>query len=330
MLSVDWFCERMRLTKKFVKEVEVEEVAICIPLEFKTACLIYELSKYMEVFPTKLDDFSTKETAVRWLEERGIKVFRRKDAVKAEYFLDCSAVLSRTAERIGKREIKVVELTRTGEEYLKRLKIKLRAISVDSSKLKEIESSLGTPFGLLEVLLKLNIYLPGKRVKIVGFGKVGKGCAELLRKIGCRVSVWDLNEIKQKEAISAGFDVSEDLKADLVIICTDSKFEAMVEDAIVINMGAEIFRAKGEIIRDYGAVKAFKIGEKVFYIVSDGYAANLAIGTGTPVEIMDLTFSAAILALNYLKKDFEGIIPLPREIEDKIFREAEFRNLISL
>ncbi|MEM2324522.1 MAG: NAD(P)-dependent oxidoreductase [Archaeoglobaceae archaeon] len=328
MLSVDWFWERMRLTKKFVKEVDVEEVAICVPLEFKTACLIYELSKNVKVYPTKLDEFSTKETAVRWLEENGIKIFRRRDAVKAEYFLDCSAVLSRTAEKIGKGEIKVVELTRTGEEYLRNLKIKLRAISVDSSRLKEIESSLGTPFGLLEALLKLNIYLPSKKVKIVGFGKVGKGCAELLRKLGCNVSVWDLKEERQKEAISAGFNVSEDLKADLVILCTDSKVDFLVEDAIIVNMGAEIFKANGEIIRDYGAVKAFKSGEKVFYVVSDGYAANLAIGSGTPIEIMDLTFSAAVLGLNYLKKDFEGIIPLPKEIEDKIFREM--KNLISL
>ncbi len=328
MLSMEWFCERMKLLKRFARELEVENVAICVPLEFKTACMIYELSKYAEVFAVKLDDFSTKEEAVKWLEEKGIKLSRKRDAVKADYFLDCSAVLSRIAEKSAKGLIKVVELTKTGEEYLMRMS-RVRAISIDSSRIKEIESVYATAFGLLEALLKLNIYLPRKRVKIIGFGKVGQGCAEMMRRIGCKVSVWDKDEEKRLKADFSGYEVSEHGDADVFIFCTDSKpsLELVSDNAIVVNMGAEIIGTEGELVKDYGIVKCYRKDGKRYYLVSDGYAANLAIGLGTPIEAMDLTFSAAILALNKLREEFYGVIPLPKEIEERLLRELSLGSL---
>lgn len=322
MLSMDWFCERMKLFKKFVRELKVESVAVSVPLEFKTACMIYELSKCAEVFAVKLDEFSTKREAVEWLKDKGVRVVRKRDAVKADCFLDCSAVLSRVAEKLNKDLIKVVELTRTGEEYLRKMN-RVRAISIDSSRIKEIESTYATAFGLLEALLKLNIYLPGKKVKIVGFGKVGQGCAEIMRRIGCKVFVWDKDEEKNVKAIFSGYEVSKHGDADIVIFCTDSKpsLELVPDEAIVANMGAEMIEAEGELLKDYGLVKRYRKDGKQYYLLADGYAVNLAIGTGTPIEAMDITFSAAILALNKLQEEFYGVISLPKEIEERVLRE---------
>lgn len=328
MLSVEWFCERMRLVKRFARELDVESVAVCVPLEFKTACMVYELSKYTELFVVELDRFSTKKEAVKWLEEKGIKVVRKRDALKAEFFLDCSAILSRIAEKSGRDLIKVVELTRTGEEYLRRMS-RVRAISIDSSRIKEIESVHATAFGLLEALLKLNIYLPGKKIKVVGFGKVGQGCADLLRRVGCRVFIWDRNEEKRMKAVFSGYEVSEDGNVDIMVFCTDSKpdIDSVPDGAIIANMGAEILEAEGDLLADYGVVKCYKKGEKKYYLIADGYAANLAIGSGTPIEAMDLTFSAGILALNMLKENFYGVIPLPKEIEEKVLKALFSENL---
>lgn len=325
MLSVEWYCDRMKFIKKFAKEIEVEEVAVCIPLEYKTACLIHELSKYTSVIAAMLDRYSTKEKAVNWLKEKGVRVVRKRDAVNAEYFLDCAAVLSRTAVKYGRKNLNVVELTKTGEDYLRTLKARVKAISIDSSTLKGVgENTYGTAFGLLDVLLRLNIYLPGKKVKVVGFGRVGKGCARLLRLLGCEVVVWDKNIDRIIEATYEGFKVSEELDADIIITCTGFPSSISHEDikkvrngAIIINLGAEKeIETAGEIRKDYGCVKEYRVDDKGYYLVSDGYAANLAVGSGTPIEVMDRTFSAAILALNHLKKeDFEGIKPLPGYIE---------------
>ena len=50
-------------------------------------------------------------------------------------------------------------------------------------------------------------------------------------------------------------------------------------------------------------------------------AVNLALGNGTPIEIMDRTFATVVYALHYIvSNDFSGVIPLPEEIDKKISR----------
>ncbi len=150
--------------RRFAREIEVEEVAVCIPLEYKSAGLIYELSKYTNVYAAKLDDFSTKPEVVEWFSHLCLSVRRKRDVIDAEYYLDCAAVLSRVAVKSGRREIKVVELTKTKEEYLQKLNVRMKAISVDSSTLKGVgENVHGTSFGLLDALLRLNVFLPRKK-----------------------------------------------------------------------------------------------------------------------------------------------------------------------
>ncbi len=326
-ISVDWFYERMKLIKIFAKEVEVEEVAICLPLEYKTAALIYELSKHTNVIATKLDEYSTKPEAVEWLKEKDIDVVRKRDAIKVEYFLDCAAVLARVAEKAGKDVVKTVELTKTGEDYLRKLNVKVRAISVDSSTLKGWgENVFGTAFGLIDVLSRLNIYLPGKVVLIVGFGRVGRGCARILRSLGCRVQVYDVSELRKMEAIYEGFEVADNFSdADIIVTSTgvagvisEKELRNVKDGAVLINLGAEKeIEVHGKLVADYGGVKKYSFARN-YYIVADGYAANLALGNGSPIEVMDRTFSAAVLSLNYLKEDFEGIKLLPIEIEKRI------------
>jgi len=328
VISVDWYHERMKLVRRFARDIEVEEVAVCIPLEYKSAGLIYELSKYTNVYAAKLDDFSTKPEVVEWLKEKGVEIKRKRDVVDAEYYLDCAAVLSRIAVKSGKRELKVVELTKTGEEYLRKLNVGMKAISLDASTLKGIGENIhGTSFGLLDALLRLNVFLPGKKILVLGFGRVGKGCARLLKAVGCCVTVWDNDEKKQIEAIYEGFRVKRDFDADIVVSCTgvkgvvgEDEVKKIPDGSILLNMGAEIeIEPAGELVKDYGLVKKYELEGKEYFVIADGYAANLALGNGTPIEVMDRTFSAAILALNYLhRSNFEGLIPLPQHIESTI------------
>lgn len=333
MISVEWYYDRMILTKKFAKEIEVDEVAICIPLEYKSACFIYELSRYTHVEPVKLDDYSTKGAAVKWLEEKGIKIVKKREAIETEYFLDCAAVLSRIAERAGKGKIKVVELTKTGEDHLRKLKTYVKAISLDSSVLKGVgENTYGTAYGLLDALLRLNVFLPGKKIKIVGYGRVGRGCASLLRSLGCDVVVWDTSPERRIEALYNGFKISKTFDVDIVVTCTgnagclgEDEIKDLPNGCILLNLGAEKeIDPVGEVVVSYGMVKKYKHDNKYYYLIADGYAANLALGDGTPIEVMDRTFSASILALNHIKRaDFSGIQPLPKYIEEIILREAE-------
>lgn len=85
-------------------------------------------------------------------------------------------------------------------------------------------------------------------------------------------------------------------------------------------MGAEReIEPAGELVKDYGLVKKYELEGKEYLSWLTATQANLAVGSGTTIGVMDRTFTAANLALNYLpKKDFEGLIPLPHHIESTV------------
>ncbi len=335
---MEWVYERMRLVKIACREVGEDlkglRVAIAFPLEFKTAVLVRELSKYCEVLVTPFSDGTTKDEAVRWLEENGIVVY--DDTLNADYYLDCAATLvRRAADRELLDNVKgVIELTRSGVEYLKAFSVR-KAIVVDDSTVKGIgENVYGTGIGLLDGLLRLNVNPIGKTAVVVGFGRVGRGCARVLRNF-CRVIVVEVDPIKAMEAIYMGYEVAsleEALRsADIVVTCTGkrkviSDFEHVKNGCIICNMGAfrdeiDFEKLKDWNVRDMGLVKKFWKNDKFFYIVADGEAVNLALGNGTPIEVMDRTFAAVVYALQYLvTKDFSGVVPLPKVVEERIAR----------
>jgi len=339
---IEWVYENMRLVKIACKEVGKDlrgyEIAMAFPLEYKTAVLAKELSNYCDVLVTPFSVGTTKADVVEWLEENGVGVYSIDEALRADYYLDCASTLVKRAVTDGfiDRVKGVVELTRSGVDYLKGISVR-KAIVVDDSVVKGIgENTYGTGIGLLDGLLRLNLNLVGKTVVIVGFGRVGKGCAYVLRNF-CKVIVVEIDPIKAMEAVYMGYEVMElheALKvADIVVTCTGKRgvissesFEYVKNGCLLCNMGAyrdeiDIESLDGWNVRDFGFVKKFQRDNKFFYVVADGEAVNLALGNGTPIEIMDRTFATVVYALQYIvQNDFSGVIPLPREIDDRISR----------
>ena len=328
---MEWVYENMNLLKLACKEVGDDlrgyKIAIAFPLEYKTAVLIGELSRYCEVLVTPFSPGTTKEEVISWL---NIEILDVSKAIEADYYLDCAATLVRESLTKGCiDDVKgVVELTRSGVSYLRNVK---RAIVVDDSTVKGVgENVYGTGMGLMDGLLRLNLNLLGKTVAIVGFGRVGRGCAYVLRNF-CRIVVVEIDPIKAMEAVYEGYEVLDLQKAleiaDIVVTCTGSErvigcehFEFIKNGCIVCNMGAfkEIETPRWEV-KEYGLIKKYYKNDKYFYVVADCEPINLAIGNGTPIEIMDRTFATVVYALHYLiKEDFSGVIPLPKDIEKRI------------
>ncbi len=335
---MEWVYENMHLVKIACKDVgkdlECYRISIAFPLEYKTAVLANELSKYCDVLVTPFSQGTTRIEAVEWLKDRGVKVCDLKSALKADYYLDCASTLVRAAKDLSVKG--VIELTKSGEEFLKTVNVR-KAIVVDDSVVKGIgENVYGTGIGLLDGLLRLNLNIVGKTVVIVGFGRVGRGCANVLRNF-CRVVVVEIDPIRAMEAVYMGYevmDLHEALKvADIVVTCTGHRklislpeFECVKNGCVLCNMGAykdeidvESLKREGWKIKDFAFVKKFQKNDRYFYVVADGEAINLALGNGTPIEVMDRTFATVVYALHYaVKNDFSGVIPLPREIEEKI------------
>ncbi len=335
MSMIEWVNENMRLVKKACKDVGNDlkdyRIAISFPLEYKTAVLIRELSQYCEVLVTPFSPATTKDEAVAWLEEKGIKVLEVSDVVEADYYLDCVAKIVREAHKMNRlNEVGgVIELTRSGLDYLEKIRVK-KAIIIDSSFIKGVgENIYGTGLGLIDGLLRLNLNLIGKTAVVVGYGKVGKGCAMILKKF-CRVIIVEIDPIRALEAACEGYEV-KDLpealgEADIIVTCAGRErviadFDYVKNGCIICNMSAypnEIDTSSLDkwTVKDFGFLKKYSKDDRYFYVVADREAVNLALGNGTPIEIMDRTFATVVYALRYLiREDFSGLIPLPREID---------------
>jgi len=340
---MEWVFERMIYVKeacKLISEgIKGERVSICFPLEYKTAVLVYELSKYCDLKVCRFDDLTTKIEAVRWLEDKGIKVRKKEECLDSDYFLDCVAALTRKALKVDKSVTGVIELTKSGVDRLKSLHVKKvfrKAISIDDSELKgKGENIYGTGLGLLDALIRLNIMLPGKNVFIIGFGRVGEGCASVLKKLGCEVEVFDKDKLRCALAEYMGFKVSEVedglREADIVVTATgvdgiidSSNIRYLKNGAILCNMGAGRYEID---LRNLEGYQRTEIGDHItklsglnyFYLLADGRSVNLTMGNGTPLEIMDRTFALVAFALEHLiKKDFSGIIETPKEVEERL------------
>ncbi len=340
---MEWVFERMIYTKEacklISKSIEDETVSVCFPLEYKTAVLIYELSKYVDLRVCRFDDPTTKVEAVRWLEDREVKIRKKEECLDSDYFLDCVASLTRKALKADKSVNGVIELTRSGVDRLRSLYVKKvfrKAISIDDSELKgKGENIYGTGLGLLDALIRLNIMLPGKNVFIIGFGRVGEGCASVLKKLGCEVEVFDKDRLRCSLAEYMGFKVSEVedglRKADIVVTATgvdgiinSSNIKCLKNGVILCNMGAGRYEID---LRNLEGYKRIEVGEYIsklsgqnhFYVLADGHPINLTMGNGTPLEIMDRTFALVAFALEHLiKKEFSGIIETPKEVERRL------------
>src|SRR5215470_9508889 len=80
------------------------------------------------------------------------------------------------------------------------------------------------PDGLMRAT---DVMLGGKVAVVLGFGEVGKGCAQALRGQGCRVIVTEIDPICALQAAMEGYEVTtiEDVvsSADVFITTTGNK-----------------------------------------------------------------------------------------------------------
>src|SRR5258705_11497290 len=80
------------------------------------------------------------------------------------------------------------------------------------------------PDGLMRAT---DVMLGGKVAVVLGFGEVGKGCAQALRGQGCRVVVTEIDPICALQAAMEGYEVKtlEDVvsTADVFITTTGNK-----------------------------------------------------------------------------------------------------------
>ncbi len=105
-----------------------------------------------------------------------------------DIILDCAGQCTRLTPTLG-----TCELTRSGVARYERAQFPV--FNVDAGRIKRIETTLGTGESFLRAMEQLGHGdFAGKRLLVVGYGKVGRGLVHYARKAGMKVCVADAED----------------------------------------------------------------------------------------------------------------------------------------
>ncbi|HYT75354.1 MAG TPA: adenosylhomocysteinase [Vicinamibacterales bacterium] len=244
----------------------------------------------------------------------------------------------------------VSEETTTGVhrlyEMMKAGTLLFPAINVNDSVTKsKFDNIYGCRHSLIDGLNRAtDVMMGGKVAVVVGFGEVGKGCAQALRGQGCRVIVAEIDPICALQAAMEGYEVKpvDDVveTADIFVtatgnlnIITVDHMARMKHNAIIGNIGHfdnEIdmagLKKRGieriNIKPQYDEFR-FPSGRSVL-ILAEGRLLNLGCATGHPSFVMSASFTNQVIAQLELHqhndKYQKKVYILPKHLDEEVAR----------
>ena len=243
----------------------------------------------------------------------------------------------------------VTEETTTGVHRLyqmqERGELMFPAMNVNDSVTKsKFDNLYGCRESLLDGIKRAtDVMIAGKICVVLGYGDVGKGCAQAFRGMGATVWVTEIDPINALQAAMEGYRVvTMDAAAshgDIFVTATGNvhvinhgHMQAMKNEAIVCNIGhfdSEIDIAALEKNYRWEEIKPqvdhviFPDGKKII-VLAKGRLVNLGCATGHPSFVMSASFSNQTIAQielfshhkNYAKK----VYVLPKKLDEKVAR----------
>src|SRR6201995_3006621 len=191
----------------------------------------------------------------------------------------------------------------------------------------------------------LDVMISGKVAVVIGYGDVGKGCAQSLRGQGARVIITEIDPINALQAAMEGYQVTtlENTLgwADIYITTTGNidiikleHMERMKDQAVVGNIGHFDNEIQVEKLNEATGVKRTNIKPQVdkytfadgheIFLLSEGRLLNLGNATGHPSFVMSNSFSNQVLAQMDLWKNREtyqpGVYVLSKKLDEEVAR----------
>lgn len=363
----------MALRQEFGKQQPLRgaRIAGCLHMTIQTAVLIETLIALgAEVRWSSCNIFSTQDHAASAIAEVGIPVFAWKGESEEEYWWcveqtiqgpngwtpnillddggDLTQVVHEQYPHLLAAIMGVSEETTTGVarlyEMAKNGTLKMPAINVNDSVTKsKFDNLYGCRESLLDGIKRAtDVMIAGKMAIILGFGDVGKGCAQALRGQGATVYIAEIDPICALQAAMEGYrvvtldDVVHDV--DIVVTATGNRHVvtaqhmlAMKNQAILCNIGhfdSEIdiqsLRAyTWENIKPQVDHVIFPNGKRII-VLAEGRLVNLGCATGHPSFVMSASFTNQVLAQIELftkaKQYDHQVYVLPKHLDEKVAR----------
>ncbi|MEW6038485.1 MAG: adenosylhomocysteinase [Pseudomonadota bacterium] len=242
----------------------------------------------------------------------------------------------------------VTEETTTGVHRLYEMQAKGRlpfpAINVNDSVTKsKFDNLYGCRESLVDGIKRAtDVMIAGKIAVVLGYGDVGKGCAQSLRGLGATVWITEIDPICALQAAMEGYRVvtMDDVcdQADIFVtatgnvgVITHDHMVKMKDQAIVCNIGhfdseievAALKRYTWENIKPQVDHIIFPDGKRII-LLAEGRLVNLGCATGHPSFVMSNSFTNQTLAQIELfchgEKYGNEVYVLPKHLDEKVAR----------
>jgi len=353
------------------KPLKGARIAGCLHMTIQTAVLIETLIALgAEVRWSSCNIFSTQDHAAAAIAEAGIPVFAWKGETEDEYWWcvektihgpdgwtpnlllddggDLTQIIHDKYPQLLSDILGVSEETTTGVarlyEMAKLGQLKTPAINVNDSVTKsKFDNLYGCRESLLDGIKRAtDVMIAGKVAVILGFGDVGKGCAQALRGQGATVYIAEIDPICALQAAMEGYrvvtldDVAHEV--DIVVtatgnfhVVTHDHMKRMKNQAILCNIGHFDSEIDIQSLRQYewDNIKPqvdhviFPDGKRII-VLAEGRLVNLGCATGHPSFVMSASFTNQVLAQIELftRADHyeHQVYVLPKHLDEKVAR----------
>lgn len=242
----------------------------------------------------------------------------------------------------------VSEETTTGVHRLYQMAakgaLKFPAMNVNDSVTKsKFDNLYGCRESLVDGIKRAtDVMIAGKVAVVVGYGDVGKGCAQALRALAAQVWVVEVDPICALQAAMEGYRVvTMDWACDKanifvtatgnVNVITHDHMVRMQNEAIVCNIGhfdseidvASMRQYQWENIKPQVDHIELPSGNKII-LLAEGRLVNLGCATGHPSYVMSSSFANQTLAQIELFTNADkypvGVYVLPKILDEKVAR----------
>jgi adenosylhomocysteinase len=353
------------------KPLKGARIAGCLHMTIQTAVLIETLVALgAEVRWSSCNIFSTQDHAAAAIAKAGIPVFAWKGETEEEYWWcveqtingpngwqpnmvlddggDLTIVLHEKYPELMAKIRGISEETTTGVhrlyEMAKKGTLLAPAFNVNDSVTKsKFDNLYGCRESLVDGIKRAtDVMVAGKIAVVLGYGDVGKGCAQSLRSLGAQVWVTEIDPICALQAAMEGYSVvtmeEAAAKGDIFVTCTGNfnvitlqHMEEMKNQAIVCNIGhfdseidvASLRQFTWENIKPQVDHIIFPSGRRII-LLAEGRLVNLGCATGHPSFVMSSSFTNQVLAQIELWRHSEKyenkVYVLPKKLDENVAR----------
>ncbi|WP_310601277.1 adenosylhomocysteinase [Desulfobulbus sp.] len=346
-------------------------IAGCLHMTIQTAVLMETLVQLgAELRWSSCNIFSTQDHAAAAMAAAGIPTFAWKGETEEEFWWcieqtifgpdnwrpnmilddggDLTQVMHEKYPELMAEIRGISEETTTGVHRLYEMtrqgRLLAPAFNVNDSVTKsKFDNLYGCRESLIDGIKRAtDVMIAGKIAVVVGYGDVGKGCAQALRGMGATVLVTEIDPICALQAAMEGYRVvtmdEAAAKGNIFVTCTGNlrvitraHMEAMPDQAIVCNIGhfdseidiAAIRQLPWENIKPQVDHVIFPDGKRLI-VLAEGRLVNLGCATGHPSFVMSNSFTNQVLAQIELWNNSAAYVRkvyfLPKKLDEKVAR----------